>query len=78
MKSIKVNPGETFELIITDDEGNEMVKNCYAFDPNTKITINRGGGIFEVKMQLMPTVNYQRLFAGSKLFGQNKEKTNGL
>ena len=67
MKSIKVNPGETFELIITDDKGNEMVKNCYAFDPDTKITISRGNGKFEVKMQLMPAVNYQGLFSKSKL-----------
>ena len=26
MKSIKVKPGETFKLIIADDEGNEMAE----------------------------------------------------
>ncbi len=72
MKSLKVNPGETFELIITDDKGNEMVKNCYAFDPASKITIQRGNGRFEVEMQLMPQINYQGLFAESKLFSKTK------
>lgn len=53
MKSIKVNPGETFELIITDDEGNEIAKQCYAFDPETVISMIRNGGVF-VQMDLVP------------------------
>lgn len=72
MKSIKVNPGETFELIITDDEGNEIAKQCYAFDPTTKITYERKNG-FITKMELVPTLNYKKLFAGSKLFAHSKE-----
>ena len=77
MKSIKVNPGETFELIITDDKGNEIAKQCYAFDPTTAITYERKNG-FVTKMDLIPTLDYKKLFAGSKSFGQNKEKTNDL
>ena len=73
MKSIKVKPGETFELIVTDDKGNEMIKHCYQFNPNTKITIQRGSGIVDIEMDLVPTINYQGLFAGSKLFTQNKD-----
>lgn len=67
MKSIKVKPGESFELIITDDKGNEMMKHCYEFDPDSKITIQRGKGIFEVKMDLMPDINYHGLFRRSEL-----------
>ena len=77
MKSIKVNPGETFELIITDDKGNEITKQCYQFDPNTEIRYERKNG-FITKMELMPTLDYEKLFAGSKLFGQNKDETSNV
>ena len=56
MKSIKVNPGETFELIITDDEGNEMAKQCCYFDQATEITYERKAGIM-VRMDLVPTID---------------------
>ena len=72
MKSIKVNPGETFELIITDDKGIEIAKQCYAFDPATEIKYERKNG-FITKMDIVPTLDYEKLFAGSKLFGQSKE-----
>ncbi len=68
MKSIKVKPRETFELIVTDDDGNEMIKQCYVFDPDTKITIDREEGIFDIKMDLVPRINYLGIIAKSKLF----------
>lgn len=77
MKSIKVKPGETFKLIITEDDGNEMTEQCYQFDPGTIIKLIRKGDVF-VQMDLVPTINYSILFAESKLFGQNKEKTDDL
>ena len=54
MKSIKVQPGETFEVIITDDKGTDIFKQCYAFDPDSKISWNRGNGVTEVEMDIIP------------------------
>lgn len=53
MKSIKVKPGESFKLIITNDDGIEIAKQCYAFDPETVISMIRNDGVF-VQMDLVP------------------------
>ncbi len=66
MKSIKVKPGETFKLIITDDEGNEIAEQCYHFDPDTIISMIRQNGVL-VQMDLVPTIDYSKLFCKSKL-----------
>ena len=60
MKSIKIKPGETFELIITDEEGTEIVKQCYYFDPTTAISIQRVNG-YLIKMELMPAIDMSKL-----------------
>lgn len=53
MKSIKVKQREAFKLIITDDEGTEIAEQCYAFDPETVISMIRNSGVF-VQMDLVP------------------------
>ena len=67
MKSIKIKAGETFKLIITDDNGIEIAEQHYQFDPSTKITYERKNG-FITRMDLVPTINYEKLFKKSKLF----------
>lgn len=63
MKSIKVKPGETFELIVIDDQCNEMAKQCYLFDESTQITVERKNGFLST-MDLVPTFDYAKVITG--------------
>lgn len=67
MKSIKVKSGETFELIITDNEGIEIAKQCYYFDPDTEIRFERDNELV-IQMDIVPTIDYSKMFCKSKLF----------
>ena len=53
MKSIKVKSDETFKLIVIDDEGNEMFKQCFYFDSSTEIQYKRANGLITI-MDLIP------------------------
>ena len=71
MKSIKVNPGETFELIITDDKGNDIAKQCYEFDPLSVISHKRTDG-YLIKMELMPVTIISKLVNSQEVVLTNK------
>ena len=59
MKTLKIKPDETFELIIINDNGDEILKECYYFCSSTEIKYKKD--YHEItRMSLIPTIDMRK------------------